>query len=166
MDAVRRLAPRDTAVVLEGASSPLGVLALAPERCTLCGACNTACPTNALQLRREAAAVVLCHEPSACFACGLCTVACPEDALSVTRAVDIARLNHGTVELISAPIEPCAACGHELPPLPLRMRLLVLLPSMADAPLDLCAECAARSTYDQSHLPTERKLKWARQGPT
>jgi ferredoxin len=166
VDAVRRLAPRDTAVVLEGASSPLGVLALAPERCTLCGACTTACPTNALQLRRDADEVVLCHEPSACFACGRCAVACPEDALSVERAVDIARLNHGTLELVSAQVEPCADCGRELPPLPLRSRLRGLLPSMADAPLDLCAECAARSTYDQSHLSTERKLKWARQGPT
>jgi ferredoxin len=166
VDAVCRLAPRDTAVVVEDASSPLGVLAIAPELCTLCGACAIACPTSALQLRRDAAEVVLCHEPSACVACGRCAVECPEDALSVTRAVDIARLNRGSLELIRAQVEPCAACGVELPPLPLRRRLRVLLPSMADAPLDLCAECAARSAYDQSHLSTERKLTWARQGPT
>jgi ferredoxin len=166
VDAVRRLAPRDTAVVLEDACSPLGVLALAQERCTLCGACAPACPTSALQLRRDASEVVLCHEPSACVACGRCVIACPEDALSVTRAVDIARLNRGTLALVGAQLEPCAACGRELPPLPLRQRLRVLLPSMADAPLDLCAECAARPTYDQSDLSTERKLKWARQGPT
>jgi len=152
--------------VVEDASSPLGVLAIAPELCTLCGACAIACPTSALQLRRDAAGVVLCHEPSACVACGRCAVECPEDALSVTRAVDIARLNRGSLELIRAQVEPCAACGVELPPLPLRRRLRVLLPSMADAPLDLCAECAARSAYDQSHLSTERKLTWARQGPT
>ena len=166
VDAVRRLAPRDTAVVLEDASSPLGVLAIAPERCTLCGACATACPTSALQLRRDAAENVLCHEPSACVACGRCAGACPEDALSVTRAVDIARLNRGTLELVGAKVEPCTACGLELPPLPMRRRLRVLVPSMADAPLDLCAECAARSAYDHSDLSTERKLKWARQGPT
>lgn len=165
--AVRRLAPRHATFVLEDDASPLGRVELAVSRCTLCGACANACPTSALQLSEGGGEIVLCHEPSACVACGRCVGACPEDALAVTRAVDMARLNRGTLQLVGAKVEPCAACGRELPPLPLRRRLRALLPSMADAPLDLCAGCAARrQAYDQSDLATERKLKWERQGPT
>lgn len=165
--AVRRLAPRHATFLLSDDAAPLGRVEIVVERCTLCGACGTACPTSALQLGEGAGETVLRHEPSACVACGRCVGACPEDALAVTRAVDMARLNRGTLELVGAKVEPCAACGLELPPLPMRRRLRALLPSMADAPLDLCAECAARRpAYDHSDLSTERKLRWERQGPT
>ena len=45
-EVVRRL---DRGGVLESDASPLGRVLLDAERCTLCGACATACPTEALR---------------------------------------------------------------------------------------------------------------------
>ena len=167
-DAVRRLADRDATVVVGDGTSPLGVVSIAPERCTLCGACCVACPTSALQLGDGIAETVLRHEPSACVACGRCVSTCPENALGVTRAIDVARLNRGTLELARSAREACAGCGAELPPLPMRRRLRELLTGLAEAPQDLCSACAAlHPAYDRVPAPSEKEpLKWQMQGPS
>ena len=157
VDAVTRLAPRGATSVFAAAASPLGVVSIDVDRCTLCGACSAACPTNALQLCDERAATTLRHEPGACVACDRCVAACPEDALAVEHAVDVGRLARGTLELARAAREACVRCGAELPPAPMRRRLRDLLPVLAAAPSDLCAACAARhSEYDRVPALPER----------
>ncbi len=157
VDAVSHLAPRGATSVVAAAASPLGVVSINADRCTLCGACSAACPTNALQLCEEPAGTTLRHEPGACVACDRCVAACPEDALAVAHAVDVGRLACGTLELAHAAREACAGCGGDLPPLPMRRRLRDFLPALAAAPPDLCAACAARSsTYDRVPALPER----------
>jgi ferredoxin len=167
-DAVRRLAPCDATFVFEDDASPLGVVSIASERCTLCGACSAACPTSAMHVGDEIAATVLRHEPSACVACGRCASACPEDALTVTRAIDVSRLVRGSLELVRVAREACAGCGADLPPLPMRRRLRELLPVLAAAPPHLCAACATRRpAYDPPAAPSEgRELRWEKQEPS
>jgi len=140
-EVVRRLDVQD---VVESGASPLGVVDLDTARCTLCGACATACPTDALDFDEDTDETTLHLRPAACVACGRCAAACPEHALSVRPAIDAARLRRDSVELAWAPRELCAGCGGVLPPRPLRRRLRELLPELSDAPLDLCARCAAR----------------------
>lgn len=135
------LAGADGPVVAEAGASPLGLVTLAAERCTLCTACATACPTHALSLDEGPDATVLRLDATHCVACARCAAACPEHALEVRRGIDLARLAEGEVVLASDPRERCAKCGADLPPAPLRRRLAELLPERAAA-LDRCARCA------------------------
>ena len=165
-DAVRLLARPERPFLLVDDASPLGVLELLPGRCTVCGACATACPTDALVLETDRAAVALRHDPAACVACGRCAEVCPEGSLRVTRAVDSERLRRGPFELAVAEVEACAVCGDDLPPLPMRLRLRDLLPGVAAAtPLELCAACAAaRPAYDRTSSSDTRGMRDGREG--
>ena len=49
------------------------------EACTLCGACQAVCPTEAISLGDTAVKV----SAEACRGCGACVEACPNDALKV-----------------------------------------------------------------------------------
>jgi len=144
-DAVLALVPESEAITVEHSASPLGLLELDPDRCTLCGACSIACPTGALTYEERTAETVVQHDPRACIACGRCTTACPEDALAVRPGIDVPRLREGVLELARAERERCMVCGSDLPPATMRRRLRELLPQMADAPLELCAGCASRA---------------------
>ena len=149
-DAVRHLAAAGVTAVIEDDTSPLGVIALDTERCTLCGACAAACPTSALLLDEAAQETVLRHEAAACVPCGRCVAACPEDALELRRGIDLAHLEAGTCDLARAALETCDRCGADLPPGPMRRRLREVLPTLAGAPLELCTRCASRAARPTS----------------
>lgn len=70
--AVARLAALRAGVVIEDAASPLGILRLVHDRCTLCGACVPACRAGALGLDESSAETVLWHDPARCVPCGRC----------------------------------------------------------------------------------------------
>ena len=146
-EAVQCLARGSTAVI-EAEESPLGLLTLAAERCTLCGACATACPTEALRLDQTAEETVLRLRADACIGCRRCTIACPEHALDVRPGIDFALLQQSSVALLRAPGERCGTCGADLPPRPMRRRLREILPELSGAPLELCARCAAAGAGD------------------
>lgn len=50
------------------------------RRCTLCGRCLEACPTQALEETAET--VVLAH-PESCTLCTICELSCPHNAISL-----------------------------------------------------------------------------------
>jgi len=141
-EAIRHLVPPGSTAVIEAEASPLGLLTLDRERCTLCGACATACPTEALRLDEATEETVLRLRADACIGCSRCATACPEQALDVRPGIDFARLQQDAVDLVRAPRETCDACGADLPPGPMRRRLREILPELAGAPLELCARCA------------------------
>lgn len=138
------IGPRDAAAPIEARVSPLGVLTLDPDRCTVCGACASACPTEALVLRETETGLALEHDPARCVACDRCVSVCPEHALEVMAGVEPSRLRAGTLELIASAHERCTVCGTQLPPLAMRRRVAELL-GRPDAPLHLCAMCGARA---------------------
>lgn len=149
-DGALRLTTPDAPLTIEHDASPLGLLEIDAERCTLCGACATTCPTDALQFDEGETHTVLRHQPSACVACDRCTTVCPEDALDVRRGIDLSRLRRGAVDVMRADRERCSICGTQLPPRQMRRRLRELLPAISDAPLELCAACATRATRPTS----------------
>lgn len=147
-DAVVRLAAGvDAVAVVQDVVSPLGLLTLDSERCTVCGACAAACPTPAITLAEGPDGTTLRHDPARCTGCGRCVDACPEHALEVVAGIDVDRLRGGPRALIRSEQEACAGCGAALPPRPMRRRIRALLaetqPGIVEAPLDLCARCAA-----------------------
>ncbi|HKB94811.1 MAG TPA: 4Fe-4S binding protein [Gaiellaceae bacterium] len=124
-------------------ASPLGIVAVDTERCTLCGACAAACPTDALRFDETAVGTALVLRASDCVPCGRCAAACPEGAVAVRPGIDLPRIRAGEVELAAAASERCSECGADLPPRPMRRRVREVLPELSAAPLELCARCAA-----------------------
>ncbi len=131
-----------------GACSPLGLLRLDSDRCTLCGACATACPTAALEVETGGGAIALRHRPGACCGCGLCVRACPELALAVQPGVDVELLRAGSLELARTSSLRCRRCGAELAPAAAGARVRGLLaegfPQLAARPANLCPDCLRR----------------------
>jgi ferredoxin len=144
-DAVLALVPDGEALMIEHRASPLGLLEIDPDRCTLCGACSITCPTKALALDEGTSDTVLKHTPGVCTGCEECVTVCPEDALAVRAGIDVLRLREGVRELAHAQRERCMVCATNLPPAPMRRRMRELLPQLAGAPLDLCTGCASRA---------------------
>ncbi len=144
-DALLALMPDGKSLTVEHSASPLGLLELDTDRCTVCGACSITCPTDALSLEEGTSAIVLKHDPQRCVGCDRCTTVCPEDAIAVRSGIDLRRLRAGVIEVMRAERERCMVCGANLPPAPMRRRLRELLPQLGDAPPELCAACASKA---------------------
>jgi len=144
VEAVLALSRSQPTLRLEDDAAPLGLLEVSDQLCTLCGACVTRCPEDALSLDETEEGSALGHDPAACTGCSLCVSVCPESAIDVRRGIDLERLQAGSLELVRSARERCTVCGSELPPLPLRRRVNELLGD-SDAPLELCRSCAMRS---------------------
>jgi ferredoxin len=77
---LHRAAPAPVDTIPLPAGAPFGGLAYNVEACTLCLACVSACPTNALSDNPERP--MLRFTESLCVQCGLCAATCPEDAIT------------------------------------------------------------------------------------
>lgn len=53
------------------------------ERCTQCGICIEACPSDAMEMGEESSLV---SYPGRCISCGHCAAVCPEDAISASAS--------------------------------------------------------------------------------
>lgn len=158
VDALLALIPDGRSFAIDHDASPLGMLELDRDRCTLCGACAIACPTAALTLEQGDSALVLEHDPRRCIACDRCTAVCPEDALAVRPGIDVLRLRGGAVAATRADSERCLVCGERLPPETMRRRLRELLPAMAGAPLGLCTKCAHTAVPGRLRESTQSRV--------
>ena len=71
--------PRDDAIALPAAGSPLGTLIVDTDKCTLCLSCVGACPEAALADNPDLPQLRFIEKN--CVQCGLCVKTCPEDAI-------------------------------------------------------------------------------------
>ena len=129
---------------IQGVGSPLGILAVDPDRCTLCGLCAPPCPTEALTLRGDGGRIALAFEHAGCVACGLCCRACPEHALTLRRGLDPTRLQD-TATLLEEEMARCRRCGMAFAPLKMCEKIRDLLARSGiprpEYVINLCPSC-------------------------
>ena len=78
------------------------------ERCTLCRACATVCPSHAFRFDVERQRLSL--KAVDCVACGLCEGACPEDAIVLRRELYLERAALEEQLLVEDETVLCAKC--------------------------------------------------------
>ena len=77
---VRTHDPQKRCRIESRASSATPVACVTEEECTLCGACQAVCPTEAISLGETAVKV----NAGACCGCGACVEVCPSGAIRLT----------------------------------------------------------------------------------
>ncbi|MFQ5915563.1 MAG: 4Fe-4S binding protein [Nitrospinota bacterium] len=100
---------------LSHSQSPLGVVEFA-DGCTACGACASACPTDALALERDEEGVSISFNARACIACEDCVPVCPERVVRVEKVTDFPRLAEGKHVLYRGGEARCVKCGAPVAP--------------------------------------------------
>jgi ferredoxin len=92
------------------AGAPLGAITVDTDACTLCMACVSVCPTQAVIGGGEQAQ--LKFREDRCVQCGLCERTCPEDAIELTPQIDFAaQLAPAERVLNEEPLHQCPGCG-------------------------------------------------------
>jgi ferredoxin len=83
---LHRAAPAPVPAVAMPARAPFGGLDIRAEGCTLCLACVSACPVQALQDDKDKP--TLKFQEDLCVQCGLCAATCPEKVITLTPQLD------------------------------------------------------------------------------
>lgn len=106
---LHRAAPAPVDLVALAGGAPFGNVKLNLDRCTLCHACVTACPSGALSDNPDRA--MLRFTESLCVQCGLCEATCPEDAITLEPRLDFQAWN--VPQRVLKEEEPfnCIGCG-------------------------------------------------------
>jgi ferredoxin len=106
---VAAMADRIEAPIALPAGAPYGAIEINPDKCTLCLACVSLCPTGALGDHPDRPEVQFTE--NACVQCGVCESTCPETAIILKPRLDLSndalipRALHG-----EDPFE-CISCG-------------------------------------------------------
>ena len=136
-------------------SSPLaGVVYVDNGKCTLCGACSSACPVDALTTMEDSGYIKLLFNYDKCIACKECESSCPEEALTVKWE---ARRGLGglMIEMASSKIARCRNCGSPMGPLRLVKAVEAKLreKGIQGAVLEsvwLCSSCKIKRTFHRA----------------
>lgn len=132
-------------VSVPGPASPLGVVHIQQQGCTLCGICAGVCPTFALSFDQRAETATLAFQGGKCLACRHCVDVCPEHVLTVEARTDLPSILGGTRELKRGTVATCRRCGRPVAPTAMVQRLRELLPDQPPELLDLvgglCLDC-------------------------
>lgn len=91
------------------AGAPFGAIAVDKDKCTLCLACVSACPTSALQDNPNAPQLRFIEKN--CVQCGLCASTCPEGAVSLVPRLLASPERRQPVLLNEARPWACVRCG-------------------------------------------------------
>jgi len=86
--AATALNPSDTPIPLPP-GAPYGAIEIDTNACTLCLACVSLCPANALGDNPDKPQVRF--RETACLQCGICASTCPEDAITLTPQLDLSK---------------------------------------------------------------------------
>ncbi len=133
-------------VSLLHAGSPLGMVQIDPQTCTVCGTCAGACPTSAIRYTEEEARVSLTFDPQICIACGQCLEVCPErerGAIALQRGVDTARLRRGPETVTQDQLVLCRRCQGPVASQKMVERVIAMLGPHVSAQrlAELCSQC-------------------------
>ena len=90
--------------------APFGTVIINSDKCTLCAACVSLCPTDALQASNTTPEIMIIEEE--CVQCAVCAIGCPEDAISLVPSLncDVEDLRTKKV-LVSDEMFLCRECA-------------------------------------------------------
>jgi ferredoxin len=91
------------------AGDPYGAIEVDPDKCTLCLACVSQCPTGALNDRSDRPEINLVE--NACVQCGLCANTCPEQAITLKPQLSFGKQTLEQVSLHGEDPFECIECG-------------------------------------------------------
>lgn len=97
------------AIALPAQGSPLGAIAVHPDRCTLCMSCVGACPASALQDNPQQPELKFIEKN--CVQCGLCLKTCPEQAITLQPRLLLTPERNQPRRLHHSPPYACVRCG-------------------------------------------------------
>jgi Ni,Fe-hydrogenase III small subunit/ferredoxin len=121
-----------------------GLPSLSAEPCTDCGACEAACPTDAIRV--EAPRVEL--DLGCCIACGECVKACPTGTIQTDRRTDVAVRCREDLVLRSPHLAPPAREPQSEAPPSWRRSLAVRVVSCGDSASDLEVAASQNAIFD------------------
>lgn len=142
------LAGTPAGLVLDHPGSPLGLVGVDAEACTMCLTCAQTCPTGALSHRYEGESLALFFAADSCTACGQCVASCPEisrDAIRLRNGVATEALRSDPALLNEADTVVCESCGKPFAAVPMMDRIRTLLGDDSAATMDYlsrrCMDC-------------------------
>jgi ferredoxin len=130
----------------------LGVVAVAPDACTLCAQCAQTCPTGAIVAEYEGDVVSLTFDAMSCTNCRQCMIACPEierGAIGVEGCVDTQLLRAGRQTVNEGTVLVCESCSKPIAPSSMMDRIGELLGDEFDDTMSYltrrCIDCRGLS---------------------
>ena len=109
MRELHRVAPTPVDLVALPPGAPFGTVNIDTGGCTLCLACVSACPTDALG--DDPDRPMLTFKEDACVQCGLCAATCPEKVISLEPRLNFPAFNAPPVVVKTEEPFHCIACG-------------------------------------------------------
>ena len=103
------VAPAPTPTIPLPAGAPMGRVIVETAGCTLCHACVSACPADALSANPDRPELRFAED--LCIQCGLCARTCPEKVISLEPRIDFAAIDAGPVVLKQEDPHACERCG-------------------------------------------------------
>jgi ferredoxin len=88
---------------------PYGMIEVNSDKCTLCLACVSQCPTGALNDRSDRPEINIVE--NACVQCGLCANTCPEQAITLKPQLSFGKQTLEQVSLHGEDPFECIECG-------------------------------------------------------
>ena len=89
--------------------APYGAIEINPDKCTLCLACVSLCPTGALGDHPDRPEVQFTE--NACVQCGICESTCPETAITLKPQLDVSKAALSARPLHGEDPFECIKCG-------------------------------------------------------
>ena len=102
-------APEPVEMLPLPAGAPFGRVTVEAEGCTLCLACVSACPTNALLDDEQRPWLGFVEE--SCVQCGLCRNTCPESVITLEPRLNFSNETKSAIKLNAEPPFLCIRCG-------------------------------------------------------
>jgi ferredoxin len=102
-------APAPSEVIALPETAPYGRISIDAEGCTLCLACVSSCPANALADNPDKPQVSLTE--AACVQCGLCATTCPENVITLEPRYNSAPEAIRPIVLHEEEPATCVSCG-------------------------------------------------------
>ncbi|MFO7995060.1 MAG: 4Fe-4S binding protein [Marinobacter sp.] len=106
---ISAMADRIDAPIPLPAGAPYGAIEINSDKCTLCLACVSLCPTGALGDHPDRPEVQFTE--NACVQCGVCESTCPETAINLVPQLDVSKEALSARALHSEEPFECIKCG-------------------------------------------------------